>query len=118
MSLTIYFYETKNCPKCGEVIDTDTCVFDRNITHNLNAMADKAGIYDTLWNPIETGKTKAGELIESLKNGLAQLKERPEYFMKFDSPNGWGVYEHFVPFVEEVLNACINHPEAIIKISK
>ena len=89
-----------------------------NITHNLNTMANEAGIYEALWRPEEIGKTKAGELIEILEKGLIKLKLRPEYFKQFNASNGWGMYEHFVPFVEEYLNACKEYPEAIIRISK
>ena len=89
-----------------------------NITHNLNTMANKAGIYEALWRPEEIGKTKAGELIEILEKGLIKLKSRPEYFKQFNASNGWGMYEHFVPFVEEYLNACKEYPEAIIRISR
>lgn len=28
-----------------------TCIFSANITHNLNAMAEAAGIYKHLWRP-------------------------------------------------------------------
>src|SRR6266496_3980933 len=42
----------------------------RNITHNLNTMADAAGIYKHLWRPEELGITKAGELIAPLAAGL------------------------------------------------
>jgi hypothetical protein len=33
------------------------CVFDANITHNLNKMADAAGIYEACWRPEEIGAT-------------------------------------------------------------
>ena len=71
-------------------------VYWANITHNLSKMAGEAGIYEALWRPEEIGKTKATEIVE-----LADLKARPEHFKTFNSPNGWGMYEHFVPFVEK-----------------
>jgi len=89
-----------------------------NITHNLGKMAGKAGIYKALWRPEEIDATKASDIIPLLEKGLADLKARPEYFKKFDSPNGWGLYIHFVPFVEEVLNACKQYPEAKIDVSR
>jgi len=93
-------------------------VYSANITHNLSEMAAAAGIYKALWRPEEIGATKAIEIIELLENGLADLKARPDYFKKFNSPNGWGMYEHFVPFVEEYLAACKEYPESIIEVSR
>lgn len=93
-------------------------VYRANITHNLGEMADKAGIYYALWRPEEIGKAKASEIVELLEKGLADLKARPEYFNKFNSPNGWGMYEHFVPFVEKYLEACKEYPDAVIEVSR
>lgn len=93
-------------------------VYWANITHNLNIMAEKAGIYKALWCPEDINKINAGEIIELLQTGLKDLKERPEYFKQFNAPNGWGLYEHFVPFVEEYLKACKKYPDAIIEVSK
>ena len=109
-----------------------------NITHNLGEMADNAGIYEALWrpyrlkedfNPLEkdynveiefedNSVTLAKDLIPLLEKGIEDLKVRPEYFEQFNSPNGWGMYEHFVPFVEKYLNACKEYPDAIVKVSR
>lgn len=98
--------------------EDDEQVYWANITHNLGKMAGEAGIYEALWRPEEIGKTKASEIVELLEKGLADLKARPEHFEKFNSPNGWGMYEHFVPFVEEYLEACKEYPDAIIGVSR
>jgi len=113
------------------------CVFSKNITHNLGEMADKAGIYEALWRPyrlkrnwIDTedhevenefdrnNPVYAYEVIKVLEKGLAKLKSKPKYFQKFDSPNGWGLYVNFVPFVEKVLSACKEYSDARIEISR
>lgn len=90
-------------------------LYTANITHNLCKMADEAGIYKVLWRPEEIGKIKASELIELLEKGLADLRARPKHFEKFNSPNGWGTYEHLISFVEEYLEACKKHPKALIE---
>ena len=90
-------------------------VFDSNITHNLGEMADKAGIYKACWRPEEIGAEIAKDIIPLLEEGLAKLKAEPGYFQQFDSPNGWGMYKHFVPWVEEYLAACKKYPSAKIK---
>jgi hypothetical protein len=96
----------------------EECVYDANITHNLNTMADKADIYKALWRPEEINIFKAKGLIELLEIGLKDLKNRPEYFKEFNSSNGWGMYAHFVPFVEKYLNACKEFPESDIHVSR
>jgi hypothetical protein len=93
-------------------------VYDANITHNLGKMAAEAGIYQHLWRPEEIGITKAEQLIEPLRAGLNLLKSDPGRFEKFNSPNGWGLYKHFVPFVENYLKACEENPDADVAVSR
>ena len=107
MSLAVYL--TKMMP---------TCVYDSNITHNLNRMAEAAGIYKHLWRPDEIGITKAEQLIAPLSEGLDKLQANPDFYRTFDSPNGWGKYEHFVPFVQKYLAACRENPGAKVEVSR
>lgn len=93
-------------------------VFSANITHNLNGMAEAAGIYKECWRPEEIGITKAGQLIESLKAGLERLCADPGKFEKFNAPNGWGLYKNFVPWVKSYLEACMDYPEADVSVSR
>jgi hypothetical protein len=78
----------------------------------------EAGIYQCLWRPEELGITKAEQLIEPLEKGLDDLKARPEHFETFNASNGWGMYKHFIPFVESYLNACKAHPDANVEVSR
>lgn len=109
MSLDFYLEET---PTEKQI------VYSANITHNLGIMADKAGIYYALWRPEEKGWVYAKDVIPTLEKGLKKLKANPAKFEKYNAPNGWGMYEHFVPFVEEVLEACKAHPNAEIYVSR
>jgi len=93
-------------------------VYWSNITHNLNTMAYKAGIYGYCWRPDEMAIKQAKELIEPLQDGLNRLKKYPEYFKQFNSPNGWGLYINFVSWVENYLEACKKYPNAFIEISR
>lgn len=103
---------TLHCTHCG------AAVYDGNVTHNLGKMAEAAGIYKALWRPEEIGATTAAEIIEALDVGVRLMREDPAKFRKYDIPNGWGLYEHFLPFVEEVLAACRKHPTATISVSR
>ena len=111
-------------------------VYSANITHNLGDMADEAGIYEALWRPHrlkegynipegdhdveyafeEANPSRAHEIISVLEKGLADLKARPKHYEKFNSSNGWGMYDNFVPFVENYLNALKQYPDADIDI--
>jgi len=113
MSLDVYLY-TNECQCCGRVDE----FFSSNITHNLNNMAKEAGIYGIVWRPEENGITKAKQLIEPLTKAIAEMKADPERFKKFNAENGWGLYEHFVPWLEEYLKACEIEPEALVKVSR
>lgn len=96
----------------------ETEVYSRNITHNLGKMAAEAGIYEALWRPEEINCDTAQQIIPLLEKGLEDLRARPDHYEKFSSPNGWGTYEHFVPFVESVLAACKEYPHAKISICR
>ena len=90
-------------------------IYSCNITHNLNKMAMEAGIYEELWHPESIKAEYAKDIIEPVEEGLKKLIAKPEHFEKFNSPNGWGSYKHFVPFVEEYLKELKKHPKARIK---
>ena len=107
--MSLYIYLTAIRP---------TTVYSGNITHNLNKMADEAGIYKLLWRPEELGITKASEVIEPLKIGINVLKSDPEKFKKFNPENGWGNYEILVRFAEEYLASCKENPDADISVSR
>lgn len=114
-------------------------VYSANITHNLNTMAEAAGIYDALWRPYKLNENynpqiesnydaqyefenncviKAFDLIEPLRNGLHKLKLEPDKYKEFNPDNGWGTYEGLVKFVEDYLNACYKYPDADVEISR
>jgi hypothetical protein len=100
------------------VVEENKEVYWANITHNLGKMAGEAGIYEALWRPEEIGATKASDIIPILEKGFEDMKAKPEYYKQFDSPNGWGLYVHFLPWVESYLNACREYPDAIIEVSR
>ena len=89
-----------------------------NITHNLTEMAAVAGLYKLIWRPEEIGIFTARQLIEPLSAGLRRLKDMPEFFSLFDSPNFYGTYVDFVAFVGSYLEACKALPDAEIRASR
>lgn len=107
-------------------------VYGANITHNLGKMAEEAGIYEALWRPYQlkpgynipeddhkteweyedNNPVRAHEIIEIIEKGLDDMKARPKHYEKFNSPNGWGMYHNFVPWIEQYLEALKKFPEA------
>lgn len=114
MSLDVYL----TLPECAHCGSPGRPVYEANITHNLNRMADAAGIYMHLWRPEEISIKTADQLIEPLRAGLALLTSDRPRFEEFNSPNGWGVYVHFVPWVARYLSACEQYPTALVSVSR
>lgn len=91
-------------------------LFTANITHNLNVMAEEAGLYEALWRPEEVGIATAAQLIEPLTVGLDLLMAFPERFTPLNPANGWGDYKGLVEFVQSYLEACQQHPKASVSV--
>lgn len=145
MSLDVYLIGQEKrvpceCSQCGHKhskAETEEYYW-ANITHNLGTMADEAGIYEALWRPHRLKEeynipendheaeykfesenpSFARDIIGKLAIGLDWLKREPEHFKKFNAKNGWGLYEHFVQFVEKYLEACQEYPDAQIRVSR
>jgi hypothetical protein len=110
-------------------IQNEYVVFSTNITHNLNRMADKASMYKALWYLTKAEDdfyprvdrdisiTLAKELLIYLEHGLNQLKTYPEFFKQFSASNGWGTYEQFIPWIEKLIEACKQYPDALLRVS-
>ena len=114
MSLDVYLHQPA-CDKCGQRASGG---YSANITHNLNRMADEAGIYQHVWHPEEIGITHARQLIEPLRVGIALMKADPGRFRQHDADNGWGRYDDFVPWLERYLAACEMYPDATVEVSR
>lgn len=108
MSLDIYIeYETPG----GTVT-----VWDENITHNLTTMSFEAGLYDAIYHPENlSGFPLAKHILPYLEGGLKSLLADPDYFKRYDSPNGWGTYGNLLAMVEKYITACKQYPHGTIR---
>lgn len=93
-------------------------IYSANVTHNLNKMADEAGIYECLWRPDEHGITHAHQMIEPLTAGVIKLATEKARFEKLNPSNGWGSWEGFLPWCASYLQACRDHPDAVVTVSR
>jgi hypothetical protein len=122
MSLDIYLNPPQHhtCPHCGGTITiaSDEFGFSQNITHNLGAMAEAAGLYRLLWHPEENDIVTARQLIEPLRNGIQAMRDDPAKFQAYNSLNGWGLYENFLPWLESLLAACEKMPDYLVEASR
>jgi len=116
MSLDFMATRTEGfCKCCGREPEY---ILDVNITHNLNTMAEEAGLYKALWRPDEQGWKQLKDIIPILEKGLKDLKDRPEHYKTFNPENGWGTYKYFVYFVEKILECGRENSEAFIEINR
>jgi hypothetical protein len=100
------------------MLSTKCCgieLHSQNITHNLNKMAQDAGIYDALWHPGE-GMT-AAKWAKIIKPAMIVMHESPDRFKAFDASNGWGTYGDFMPWLEQLLTACNKNPDSVVSAS-
>ena len=111
-----------------ETVNFDDELHSQNITHNLTEMAEKAGIYKAIWRPYklqgldddqeELCSLKAKHIVHILQLGYEKMVNDPEYYEKFNSPNGWGTYKNFVPWVKRYIDACREYPYAFIEVDR
>lgn len=120
MSLDLYLYSKPGdwcvC-SCGHEHQSKGArqLFSTNITHNLRPMFIEAGIGNILW--YGDGKI-AANVLSTLRAGLAMMLADPDRFKKFDAPNGWGLYVHAVPWLEEVIAGFERYPHGEIRCSR
>ena len=95
--------------------DGQRYVFGENATHNLTPMWREACVYDALY--MSDGRP-AWSQIATLMLGVLTMIVYPDTFKALEPANGWGNYEGALEFLQNVCQACVSNPEAIIHISK
>lgn len=117
MSLDLYLTIPAKCPHCGGTLrfEESTILWDRNYTHNGIPMWNKAGVYFALY---ESDGHLASEYISDLEKGVADFRANFAEYEKLDSPNGWGLAKHALPFLEAALEAFKANPDATIRVSR
>lgn len=88
----------------------------RNITHNVNKMADKCGLYKPLWcaNEYESNK----DIVEGISSGIKKAIEMRWELEAMNPENGWGSHKDLLLFAYAVRDALIEFPHGIVHISK
>ena len=92
--------------------------FWQNITHNLGTMAShvKAGrwnLYQLLWRPEEHGfHHLTPEYVRAVGEGYRELAAHEAKYSQYNAENGWGLYEHFCPWVGRYADFIAALPES------
>ena len=82
--------------------------YDGNITYNVYEMLEVAfGEYHLKkWNDLSCDK-----FFKNLEKGYIDMKENPEKYRKYNSPNGWGTYETTLNAIEKLYKAIKEYAE-------
>lgn len=129
MSLTIYIQKTKE--------EDSEVLFRQNITHNLNYMAEAAGLYEAMWRPYRLHKDYkytfsveeeyefensveiiASSLLPVLMNGYRELLMNPDEYKKYNPENLWGDYDGLVRVVSDYIVAINEYPNGYVFVSR
>jgi hypothetical protein len=118
MSLDIYLMAgacPNPCEHCDYESSGERQLFHSNITHNLARMWSAAGCYEALY---ESDGHRAEEIRGVVAAALAKMRAEPETYRQYNAKNGWGMYEHAVPWLRDFLTALETYPSAVIGVSR
>ena len=108
MSLDLYMV-IKSCEHCGQSQTTDSL----NMTYNLWPMW--AEIFPGAEQMCDIDDMSGDEAEPYLKIALRRLNKNSEKFKAFNPANGWGTYEDFVKYIENLIKLCKEYPDGIWK---
>lgn len=109
MGLSVSLYSAQ-CPHC---LRRDLLYHD-NITHNVRPMAIEAGVYEPLWR--EPPPTASG-LIEPLREAIRRIEHDASRYVALQTPNGFGTQRDFEEFLDNLMAACVENPDAVVLVS-
>lgn len=96
-------------------IDIRVGSYDGNITSNASRIFNEAFNTNGYWTDLLNGNSSS-DVVPIVKQALINLCEKPSHYKQFDSPNGWGIWRDFLPFLAELHEGMINNPNDIIEV--
>ena len=84
-----------------------------NYTSNMSPMWKDAGI-----DLVDFNGRPAADLDRALTPVLSTLRADPERWRAYDAPNGWGSYASALDWLDGILAACREHPDAVVRVSR
>ena len=82
-----------------------------NCTWNVRELIEKASGWEI---KNEENNGTAEDMIPMLKQGIANLSERPNDYKQYEASNGWGTVESTLRFFRGMLDTCEEHPYAYV----
>lgn len=92
-------------------------VFEGNITHNLSKMAHAIGVWECIWYPTSItfpDQPTAKDIINKVAEGLSELIINERSYMQYNISKRNGDTSMLIEFLEGVLKACIEYPDAVV----
>lgn len=83
-----------------------------NMTSNVGPMYRAAGLQIG-----DLDKKTAKDVIAKVKPAYEYMLKHPEKMRKLEPDNLWGDYESALKFLQEILVACLDHPECFVEVS-
>jgi hypothetical protein len=105
MSLDLYL----NCGHCGSEVASFNYTY--NVAKMWYAVTDDEQM-------VQIEGMAAYEAAPKIQKAIEKLKADPETFRKMNPPNGWGDYDRFVEWLEEIRQACLKNPDEIWRASR
>lgn len=109
MSYSVYFTIH---PTTAPDVELDLPNIDLNITSNLRQLFQALPIGDLN----QLNQQLASDVEEFILKSIDQLKEYPQYYQAYESPNGWGTLLGAMSFLEDFYEACQKYPYAILRV--
>jgi len=88
-------------------------VYWSNYTSNMSPMWKDAGI-----DLVDFNGRPAADLDRALTPVLSVLRADPGRWRAYDAPNGWGTYASALEWLDGILAACREHPDAVVRVSR
>ena len=100
-----------------ETKDGDEIYFS-SIHNTFNFIALEFGIYDCLWGGKKNSPTPAKQIIEPLEKCVTLLATQKSRFEEFNEDRHYNGAEQFLLLCVELLRACRDNPDALVKAWK
>jgi len=85
---------------------------DFYVTYNLSEMYREAGIWDVIYDC--EGKTSS-DIKDAVRKGYDAMMKDPSRFRKYDSPNGWGIYDDTIEHLRKFVEALEKNPKGSLR---
>ena len=84
-------------------------MFDRNLTYNVKVMLNRAGIHPWVLDGLTVKDVRP-----VIENAYMVMFDNPDYFRRFEAPNGWGTYESTMSVITDLNDYLATAPDEYV----